>query len=224
MAVQGGLPGSGYPASLVGTGLFQPWILCRQVSMTHEFISEKLCVLNNMGVSRAEAGGHLGLMSVLPKEPGPRTCWFTRPTPRKGFARFLVQRRPDARALASARSASARRGDRHRPPGEARGRGLTRMLLRLTSSSFGSLLFIRSSVSSTSVEFGSSSGTGLYCVGLITPRVTHEREVAHGNVGTTFPQHKHPLEGSGGTGQGQGDRDRGKACGPCSDCLTSCKN
>lgn len=79
------------------------------------------------------------------------------------------------------------------------------MLLRLTSSSFGSLLFIRSSVSSTSVEFGSSSGTGLYCVGLITPRVTHKREVAHGNMGTTFPQHKHTLEGSGGTGQGPGE-------------------
>lgn len=176
------------------------------------------------GVSRAEAGGHLGLMSVLPKEPGPRMCLFTRPTPRKGFAPFLVQERPDPRALPSARSASARRGDRHRaPPGEARAQGLTRMLLRLTSSSFGSLLFIRSSVSSTSVEFGSSSGTGLYCVGLITPRVTHEREVAHGNMGTTFPQHKHPLEGSGGTGQGQGDRDRGKACGPYSDCLASAR-
>lgn len=58
------------------------------------------------------------------------------------------------------------------------------MLLRLTSSSLGSLFFIRSRVSSTSVEFGSSSGTGLYCVGLITPRGTDRREVAHGNTGS----------------------------------------
>lgn len=58
------------------------------------------------------------------------------------------------------------------------------MLLRLTSSSLGSLFFIRSRVSSTSVEFGSSSGTGLYCVGLITPRVTDTREVAHRSMGT----------------------------------------
>lgn len=58
------------------------------------------------------------------------------------------------------------------------------MLLRLTSSSLGSLFFIRSSVSSTSVEFGSSSGTGLYCVGLITPGVTDTGEVAHRGTGT----------------------------------------
>lgn len=68
------------------------------------------------------------------------------------------------------------------------------MLLRLTSSSFGSLFFIRSSVSSTSVEFGSSSGTGLYCVGLITPRVTHKREVAHRNMGITFPRYRDSLK------------------------------
>lgn len=60
------------------------------------------------------------------------------------------------------------------------------MLLRLTSSSFGSLFFILSSVSSTSVAFGSSSGTGLYCVGLITPRVTDNREMAHRD-GASFP-------------------------------------
>ena len=60
------------------------------------------------------------------------------------------------------------------------------MLLRLTSSSFGSLFFILSRVSSTSVAFGSSSGTGLYCVGLITPRVTDNREMAHRD-GCHFP-------------------------------------
>lgn len=52
--------------------------------------------------------------------------------------------------------------------GEQKG-ATTIILLRLTSSRSGSLLCIRFSVSSTSVEFGSSSGTGLYCVGLITP-------------------------------------------------------
>lgn len=52
------------------------------------------------------------------------------------------------------------------------------MLLRLTSSSLGSLFLIRSSVSSTSVEFGSSSGTGLYCVGLITPGGTNKKQRA----------------------------------------------
>lgn len=47
--------------------------------------------------------------------------------------------------------------------------GHTMILLKLTSSRSGSLLWILFRVSSTSVEFGSSSGTGLYCVGLITP-------------------------------------------------------
>lgn len=49
---------------------------------------------------------------------------------------------------------------------------LTLMLLRLTSTRSGSFLFILSRVSSTSVELGSSSGTGLYWVHWITP-VTH---------------------------------------------------
>ena len=81
--------------------------------------------------------------------------------------------------------------------------GLTRMLLRLTSSSFGSLFFILSSVSSTSVAFGSSSGTGLYCVGLITPRVTDNRKMAHRD-GASFPLDTRTSEGSGGGAQGHG--------------------
>lgn len=48
----------------------------------------------------------------------------------------------------------------------------TLMLLRLTSTRFGSFLFILNRVSSTSVELGSSSGTGLYWVHWITP-TTH---------------------------------------------------
>ncbi len=46
------------------------------------------------------------------------------------------------------------------------------MLLRLTSTRSGSFLFILNRVSSTSVELGSSSGTGLYWVHWITP-TTH---------------------------------------------------
>lgn len=45
----------------------------------------------------------------------------------------------------------------------------TLMLLRLTSTRSGSFLFILSRVSSTSVELGSSSGTGLYWVHWMTP-------------------------------------------------------
>lgn len=94
------------------------------------------------------------------------------------------------------------------------------MLLRLTSSSVGSLLFIRSSVSSTSVEFGSSSGTGLYCVGLITPRVTHKREMAHRNR-DHFPS-AHGLSGRKWQ-QSSGTREEG--LGPAWTWpLTSCKN
>lgn len=64
------------------------------------------------------------------------------------------------------------------------------MLLRLTSSSFGSLFFTRSSVSSTSVEFGFSSGTGLYCVGLIDPKeqaVARKDEFCFGQMGLDMP-------------------------------------
>lgn len=48
-------------------------------------------------------------------------------------------------------------------------RTLTLMLLRLTSTKSGSFLFTLDSVSATSVELGSSSGTGLYWVHWITP-------------------------------------------------------
>ena len=72
----------------------------------------------------------------------------------------------------------------HPPQVKPNQKDFTRMLLRLTSSSFGSLFFIRSRVPSTSVEFGSSSGTGLYCVGLITPRGTGRREGAHRSTAT----------------------------------------
>lgn len=59
-------------------------------------------------------------------------------------------------------------------------RTLTLMLFRLTSTRSGSFLFILSRVSSTSVELGSSSGTGLYWVHWITPRIwTQQNYTAH---------------------------------------------
>lgn len=127
-------------------------------------------------------------MSVLRKKLGPRRCLFTLSTPLQVWPLFLIQKHPETKQACLSTQPSLGRlhqGDTDmgflHPTGDRRGQGRTRMLLRLTSSSVGSLLFIRSSVSSTSVEFGSSSGTGLYCVGLITPRVTHKREMAHRN-------------------------------------------
>lgn len=55
---------------------------------------------------------------------------------------------------------------------------LTLMLLRLTSTRSGSFLFILNSVSSTSVELGSSSGTGLYWVHWITPTTRLQNTVS----------------------------------------------
>lgn len=62
---------------------------------------------------------------------------------------------------------------------------LTLMLLRLTSTRSGSFLFILNRVSSTSVELGSSSGTGLYWVHWITP-VTHLNNIRSCTAGENY--------------------------------------
>lgn len=62
----------------------------------------------------------------------------------------------------------------------------TLMLLRLTSTRSGSFLFTLNRVSSTSVELGSSSGTGLYWVHWMTPATwSHHRRLGERKTETS---------------------------------------